>query len=70
MNDSFSSARKCYISYINGYVDAKTCGKYCGERSKGESHTSDCGAGTNMSREVGRPALWTSLFCGVGGMDK
>lgn len=24
MNDSFSSARKCYISYVNGYVDAKT----------------------------------------------
>lgn len=39
------------------------------ERSRGESHTSDCGAGTNMRREVGRPVLWTLLFCGVGGMD-
>lgn len=70
MNDSFSSARKCYISYINGYVDAKHVESPVEERSQGESHTSDCGAGTNMSREVGRPALWTSLFCGVGGMDK
>lgn len=39
MNDSFSSARKCYISYINGYVDAKTCGKYCGRKKpRGKSY--------------------------------
>lgn len=40
------------------------------ERSQGNIRPRGCGAGTNMRLEVGRLALWTSPFCGVGGMDK
>lgn len=40
------------------------------ERSQGNIRLRGCGADIDMKLEVGRPALWTWPFCGVGGTDK